>query len=298
MNNTITKLGSLIIGILLLQSCAFNLQTSMIKKEGVTTTNEEKGKTILNSVWKQQGYDKLDQSTVYSFKAEDEWKGMLGKMGQIWPEMTINLEAKYLTGTFDGQIKYLDGREKGKVIGLQDWNYYEVTDGKTTFSDKDDRKNRREVFGIAAFQYFTEIVSRLKSAPIVSYAGEKTFRGQSYNLVFCTWETIKAHKEHDQYLVWVNKKTNVVDIIQYSLRDNYLKIPGAQMMGGAIEFSNWKSIDGIMIPFMQSAYAMKPRKNPKKYLHRLQLSSFSINSFDKSELIKDKTKPVSGDYKK
>ena len=298
MNNTKTKIGALLLGIVFLQSCAFDLQTSAIKKEGVTAVNEQKGKDILNSIWKQHGYDKLNQSTVYSFEATDKWKGMLGKMGQIWPEMTIELEAKYLTGSFDGQIKYLDGREKGKVIGLQDWNYYENTDNKTTFLDKDHRKNRRKVFGIAAYQYFSEIVTRLKTAPIVSYAGEKTFKGQSYDLVFCTWETTKAHKEHDQYLAWVNKKNNKIDILQYTLRDNYLKMPGAQMMGGAIEFSNWKSIDGIMIPFTQSAYAMKPRKNPKKYLHKLELSSFSIDSFDKNELIVDQSKQVSGNYKK
>lgn len=220
MNNTVTRLSFLFIATMFLQSCAFNLQPSMIKKEGVTTINKEKGKQILNSVWKQQGYDKFDQSTVYSFKAKDNWKGMLGKMGQIWPEMTINLEAKYLTGTFDGQIKYLDGKEKGKIVGLQNWNYYEISDHKTTFFDKDDKKSRRKVFGISAFQYFTEMVSRLRLAPIISYAGEKQFKGQSYDLVFCTWGNLKAHKEHDQYLVWINKNTNTMDIVQYTIRDN------------------------------------------------------------------------------
>ncbi|MEO9513616.1 MAG: hypothetical protein ABJN84_03340 [Flavobacteriaceae bacterium] len=298
MNKTITKLGLFFISVIFLQSCAFDLQTGIIKKEGVTSMNEEKGKQILNAVWKQQGYDKLDQSTVYSFEARDKWKGMLGKIGQIWPEMTMDLEAKYLTGTFDGQIKYLNGREKGNVIGLQDWNYYEISNGKTTFLDKDHRKNRRKVFGIAAFQYFTEMVSRLRTAPIISYAGEKDFRGQSYHLVFCTWESTKAHKEHDQYLVWINKKTNTMDIVQYTLRDNYLKMPGAQMMGGAIEFSNLKSVDGVMIPFTQYMYAIKPRKKTKRYLHKLELSSFSFDAFDKNELIADESKETGGNYKK
>lgn len=298
MKNTITKLGLSLLGSVILSSCAFDLQPSMIKKEGVTSINEEKGKQILNAVWKQQGYDKLDQSTVYSFEATDHWKGMLGKVGQIWPDMSLDLEAKYLTGTFDGQIKYLDGKEKGKVIGLQDWNYYEIADGKTVFLDKDDRKNRRKVFGIAAFQYFTEMVSRLRVAPIISYAGEKKFRGQTYDLVFCTWGDVKPHKEHDQYLVWINKSTNTMDIVQYTLRENYLKMPGAQMMGGAIEFSNLKSVDGVMIPFTQYMYAIKPRKKTKKYLHKLELSSFSFDSFDENELIVDKNKKTGGNYKK
>ena len=141
------------------------------------------------------------------------------------------------------------------------------------------------------------MISRLKKAPIISYAGQKEFRGQMYDLVFCTWKTKKPHKEHDQYLVWVNKKTGTMDIVQYTIRENYLKMPGAQMMGGAIEFANFKEVNGIVIPFTQYVYAIKPKKKQERYLHRLEISQFEFDSFNEEELIVDKKIKVGGDYK-
>ena len=44
-----------------------------------------------------------------------------------------------------------------------------MREGKTQFR----KPNKRIKFGLAAFQYFGEMIDRLRSAPIISYAGEK-----------------------------------------------------------------------------------------------------------------------------
>ncbi|WP_128755300.1 DUF6503 family protein [Aquimarina sediminis] len=279
-------------------SCGLlDIRPKMIQKEGITSNNTIKGKKLLEKAWKKQGYDKLKNHNVYSYHANDTWKGLLGKMAQIWPEMDIEMEFKYQIGTFDGQVHFLDGRQKGGFAGLQNWNYYEISKNDTIFKDKNEKGNRKRVFGIAAFQYFTEMIDRLKNAPIISYAGEKKFRNQQYDLVFCTWSKDVPHTEHDQYLAWINKKTGIMDFAQYTIREAYITPPGYKAIGGAVEFTDFKNINGIMIPHQQLIYAIKLRKNKKRNLHKLVISDFKFDDFDAEELRLDKNISKGGDFK-
>ena len=287
-----------LIAALTLQSCGvLDLRTRSLKKTGVTEELEKIGKEILTNAWIKQGYDKFHNHKVYSYNANDTWKGLLGKMGQIWPEMKIDLSFKYEIGTFDGLVTYKSGDEKGNSIGLQNWNYYEVKNKQVNFLDKDAKRNRKRVFGIAAFQYFNEMIDRLKNAPIISYAGEKSFRNQNYDLVFCTWQKPEAHEENDQYIAWVNKETGMLDFVQYTIRETYLKPPGYKLIGGAVEFTDFKLIEGILIPHTQLIYAIKMRKNPKRNLHKVIISDFEFGSFNIDELRPNKSLKLGGDYK-
>lgn len=295
---TIIYIGLIFISSSLLQGCMYDLRTRTIKKEGITDANVIKGKEMLDNAWKKQGYDKLNNHKTYSFHGSDTWKGVLGKMGQIWPELKSELDFKYRIGSFDGQVTFMDGEERGNVVGLQNWNYYEIAGADTVFKDKDHKKNQRKVFGLAAFQYFNEMIDRLKDAPIISYAGEDEMRGQKYHLVFCTWQSAEPHMEHDQYLAWINQETGLMDFTQYTIRESYLKPPGYKMLGGGIEFTDFKDIDGVMIPHEQLVYAIKLREKPKRNLHRMIISDFEFDGFDEEDLRVNKHLASGGDYKK
>lgn len=288
-----------IASVFLLQSCGIaDLRTTQIKKEGFQIENIKKGKLLLANAWKKQGMDKLENHKTYSFDGKDTWKGMLGNMGKIWHEKNSELEFKYRINSFDGQVTFLDGVDKGTSSGLQNWNYYDIINGKPIFSDKDAKANRRKVFGIAAYQYFSEMINRLKNAPIIMYAGEDELRGQKYDLVFCTWDTPNPHMEDDQYVVWINKKTGLMDFAQYTIRESYLKPPGYKTIGGGVEFTDFQEIDGILIPHSQIVYAIKLNKNPEKYLHKLSISNFKFDAFEESDLKVDEKMTLGNKSKK
>jgi hypothetical protein len=288
----------LLLTAILIQSCGiYDLRTKSIKNEGITTENANKGKEILERAWKKQGYDKLSDHKVYAYHGSDTWKGALGKMGQIWPDMKAEMDFKYQIGTFDGQVTFVDGKQSGDIAGLQNWNYYEISKNDTLFKDEDHRQNRRMVFGIAAFQYFTEMVDRIRNAPIISYAGQDEMRGQAYDLVFCTWGSPEPHMAHDQYMAWINKNTGMMDFTQYTLRESYLKPPGYKMIGGGVEFTDFREIGGTMIPHEQLVYAIKLKKNPKRNLHRLIISDFEFDGFAVDDLRVDQNIEAGGDFK-
>lgn len=290
---------TLILAIFLFQSCGIkDLRTTAIKQNGIQTANIEKGKRLLDKAWKAQGMDQLSNFNTYSFNGKDTWKGMLGSMGKVWKDKKSEMAFKYRVQTFDAQVSFLDGKDKGTSSGLQDWNYYDIKNGQPFFSDKDKKENKRKVFGIAAYQFFTEMVDRLRNAPIIAYAGEKELRGQKYDLVFCTWHQPEPHMENDQYIVWINQKTGLLDFAEYTLRESYLKPPGYKKIGGGVEFTDFREIDGILVPYQQIIYAFKLRENPKKHLHKLYISDFQFDNFEESTLQVDKKIPLGTESKK
>lgn len=290
----IKNIGFLIVTSIILQSCMADMRTVMIKKNGITNVNENKGKIIIKNTWEKHGFAKLADYKVYSLIADDTWKGLMGKMGKPWPEAKSKLKLKYAINTFDSQVEFLDGKKENTIAGLQSWQYYEQEQkGNIEFLEY----NKRIAFGLSAYQYFFEMLDRLKRAPIVSYAGEKQFNDTKYDLIFITWQDPKPHMGHDQYLLWINKETQLLEYAVYSLRENYLKMPGYKAFYGSIKFDDYKNIDGILIPHKQTVFLNEPSKKDKRHLHQLIVKDFKFDDFDINELYPNSEIAKIGDKK-
>lgn len=285
MKKQLIKLSiALFVSTFFFQSCLHDVRSRMLKQEGITAENTAKGKQILDKVWKKQGVDKLEQRSTYAFRGFDTWQGQLAKIGKLWPDLKTNIDFKYQVGTTDGQLTFIDGERKGTIAGLHKSNYYEIKNGETEFLDKNAKSNIRAFFGLSHIQYFTELLGKLRDAPIISYAGQKEFKEKQYDLVFCTWEKPEPHLEHDQYLLWINQKTGLLDYIEYSVREPHVKPPGYKMIGGALEYADYRDVDGVLIPHDQIVYGIKKKTNQNKFLHRLKISDFQFDSFNVEEL--------------
>ncbi len=284
----------LIVAALLMQSCLSDLRTTSVKSEGISEASTTKGKEILEQAWLKQGMNKLKDHQVYSMTGNDNWKGMMGKMGKPWPEAKGEMQFKFAINTFDSQVLFLDGKRKGAIAGLQSWKYYEKEVNETLEFKKTNSKIR---FGLSAFQYFVEILDRLKNAPIITYAGETKFKGNDYDLVMVSWDKMEPHREHDQYKAYINKETGTLDFLSYTLRENYLKMPGGLMFYGSMQFGDYRDVEGIKIPFSQKVYINEPKENEDKFAHHLTLTNFSFDGFKKDELYPNKEIKAIGDIK-
>ncbi len=273
----ISKFLSVVAISIVLQSCMADLRTTVIKKQGITEEHVAKGKSIIQEAWEKQGFGKLDQFDSYSFRAEDIWQGMMGKMGKPWPEAKSNMLFKFEVGTFDSQVKYLDGKKADYYAGLQSWNYYEFQEGQEPQKQK---MNKRTRFGLSAYQYFFELLDRMKTAPIISWAGEESFNGEVYDIVFVTWHDPKPHMGNDQYKLLINKRTKLLDYAIYTLRENYLKMPGGRAFYGSVKYDDYRNIDGVLIPHTQTIFLNKPKEKIDKNLHQMTVHDFAFDSFD------------------
>lgn len=278
-----------------MQMYKVDLQPDSIQGDQNAVESEAKGRAILKKAWAAHGVDSLLAHQVYQFTAVDDWQGMMAGMGKLWPQKTSKLAFKYAPQTFDAQLEFLDGETKGMKAGLQAWHYYEkAVDGELNFQVE---KNDQFIFGIAAFQYFTEIVGRLSGAELIRFAGEKTFNGKNYDLVFTTWGSLKANAKNDQYLMYINQENHMLEYMEYTIRDNYLKMPGTNLFYGSIGYSNFHNIEGFQVPFTQSVFMNSPSENNEDYLHQLNIESFSFDGFEKSDLYPDAGIQAVGDKK-
>jgi len=280
---------------LFMQLCSVDLLPESLQGDKHALESEAKGKAVLKQAWIAHGVDSLNAHQVYQFTTVDHWQGMMAGMGKLWPQKKTALTFKYAPNTFDARLEFLDGETKGLVAGLQSWNYYEKqVGGEVNFKVKE---NARYSFGMAAFQYFTEMVGRLSNAPLIRYAGEEEFNEKKYHLVFTTWGSLEGNEEYDQYLLYINQDNNMLEYATYTLRDNYLKMPGSSIVYGTMGFNDYRDVEGYKVPFEQNAFLFGPKENNKDYLHRLTLSSFSFDDFELSELYPDPAiKPI-GDKK-
>lgn len=256
---------------ILFSACVSSVSTKTVKQEG--HSNSAKGKKLLTEAWLAQGMDKLNNYKTYETQLTDTWNGFVGKASSPWPEPSVDLNLKYALRSFDGQVTFNSGKRKGETEGLQSWkNYFVDNTGNTTFPKKENKKIK---FILPAIQYFIELPHRLLAAELITYAGEKEFDGKQYDLVLATWNKIKAHKQNDQYLLWINKETKLAEYCEFTIHENF----SSRFFTGSVAYKNYKTIAEVKIPFNMYLFAGSPKTDTTKNLHSMLIKSFTFDSF-------------------
>ncbi|NAS32409.1 hypothetical protein GTQ40_15600 [Flavobacteriaceae bacterium R38] len=278
--------------VFLMISCKLaDLRTPEVKQlDDNYRSNEQKGRELLNRAIQHQGFDKLVEAETYEIILKDRWKGVAGKIGNVWPVNNKKIALRFTPNTFDGQLEILEGRKKGTVWGMQSWQVYKLRPGKEVVL----KKKKRIAFGLAAFHYLFEGPTRLSKAPVIRYAGEGSYNNKKYDKVFVSWG-VKPDKKYDQYVVWIEKEKGVIELVSYTVRDNFL--PSPKNIYATLILSDYRNIDGVLFPFQQTAQLNDPKKNLNHYIHKMQIEKFVMNTFSKDKLYPIKQLKTIGDKK-
>lgn len=261
--------------------------------------SEQIAKAKLQETISAQGFTVLEEKNVYQFRATDHWPGLMGGIAKIWPNKTTNFIFKHNFNTFDGNALLLDGKKEGTLIGLQSWVYYEK-DGPNApveILDTGEKFNKLE-FGLVVFHYFLELPYRLYHAPIHRYYGQREWKGQTYDLIFASWGSEAANPTYDQYILWINTTTKLVDYCVYTLRDN--SNPLTRHKYGSIAYLDYRNIEGFQVPFKMPVLlddGVVKKSSLKKYFHQFSLTDFSFGGFEEGELYPLANLPAMGDSK-
>jgi len=241
---------------------------------------------FLDETIQAQGFSVMEAKNVYTFTATDDWRGLLGKMVKLWPDNSTTIEFKHNFNTFDGIGQFKNGKRKGDKIGVQSWHYYEqaVNAGGPTEIDTGDKLNPLE-FGTVIYHYFIELPYRLRHAPILRYYGQRKWKGITYDLVFASWGEEAAHPEHDQYILYINPSTKLVDFSVYTLRDN--TSPFTRHKYGSIAYQDYREVDGFLVPTKLPVLlddGVVRKQSLARYFHQLTIHEFSFGGFEEKEL--------------
>ena len=250
---------------------------------------EARGRERLSAAARAHGREAWSQTRSLSYRMTDAWQGLLGALGNPWPESMVDVRMELRTGTFDARATFMTGDEAGTTWGMQSWRPYEVRPGGAPrITDDGDTR-----FILAAIQYLLEFPFRASAAPLVADAGSTEVDGRAYDLVFVTWGSWDAHADADQYVVYIARESGRVEKISYTIREF------ARFATGTIHFSEFRDAGGgLLVPTVQVITgAADDSADDHIHVIRIDPATLERNTVPPSTFVVDPSLPIMGDQK-
>jgi len=250
----------------------FSCKLTDLRPKGYTYPSDiEKAKQLLQAMGKAHQIDKWNDIETYNVIFEDEFYGFLGKRSHGFQEQKITFSLNYIPKTFDGQLKFLSGKEKNNIWGIQSWKTYHLNEEGSPIV----KESKNMKFYIPTYQYFIEFPIRIQEATSIDYIGTKIIDGVKSEGVIASWNTVAPQKKLDQYVVWMNAESKRIVKIAYTVRDKY------RFVSGVAYFKDYKDYDGIILP---STMPVESNLLKEGYLHKMSIKNFSPNKVSSKSL--------------
>ena len=262
-----------------LVGCTSNLVPPSLE-QGIPESSKVKAISLLKESMEAQGYGNIIEQKAYEFTFTDTWQGFMGTMGKLWPQNKSRLKLTLPIYKFEGHIEYLDGEEKGFQASIINDNY-SVLDTNNQYRAMEEH-DKKVVFGIEAYKFFGEIAPSMLTCDFLGYVGEEEYRGQKYDVVFGTWKTLEANDETDHFLVYINKETKLIDRTTYTIRENYMAMPGDGMLYGNLVYEDYRNIEGLMVAHKQYIFDFDVEDDFEDYLHFIEIEDFKFIDIEKT----------------
>ena len=90
----------------------------------------------------------------------------------------------------------------------------------------------------------------------------------THHLVIASWRTVQPQKDIDQYLLWINADSGLLDMVQFTIRDV------AGWMEGTAKYTYFVHDNGLTLP----SHVRIERGPPgSKLLHQMIFSDYRFN---------------------
>jgi len=270
---------------MLLSSCVniFKL-ADLTPKDSPSNLQENLARTVLQAMGEAHGISNWEKIDTYSINFSDDWYGFVGKNAHPYKESNVKMKMDYVHGTYDGRMRFIDGKKKGEIWGLQSWHAYKVIDDEMTF-----KRDKNIEFFLPTYQYFIELPLRIQEATALSYVGSREVEGKSCEGVLASWNTLDPQKEIDQYLLWIDKETKMLVKVEYTIRDAYKFVSGSTL------YQNYKDFNGLKLAMDMPVMSNLVKKD---FLHRMRILEFEANKVPQAFIQPKKDIEISDRYTK
>lgn len=184
----------------------------------------------------------------------DEWHAPLARaVAMHWDHNGQRMQLDWNLLSDNARLQILDGPAKGKSFGLVNGRTYEANslqdaggaDGNFVPGRPDAPRvvnNADYKFALQTILYFMEFPYRIMSADIVAYAGQRELDGQMYDMVFVSWNDARPQEDVDQYIVYINRRTGLMDRLHYTIREKF------RFTTASCIYSDFQRTDGFLFP--------------------------------------------------
>lgn len=256
-------LGVSILLIVLFTSCRVNIFSySDLRPSAYEYPNDTaKAKELLAEMGNAHGNNVWDSILTYQVIFEEESFGFFGKKSTPYKELNMEFNLNFIPKSLTGIMEIKSGKEKGDIWGMQNGKTYQQENGNYML-----KQNDAYQFSMRSFQYFIEFPYRIIDAEVVDYIGTKIIEGKSVEGVLVSWKSLEPQKDIDQFVIWLDQKTNLIVEVEYTVRDKF------KFAQGTAEFKEYKEFNGLILPSIIAS-----RSNIKKngYLHVKKISKFT-----------------------
>ena len=231
---------------------------------------EAKGRKWLAEAAAAQGGNALRSHTNISFWMSDEWPGwMMRMLAMPWPQNKQTMRADIQVGTDNSRLTFVGGPQDGEGWGIQQWVTYRFnSEGKLDF-DPPDKADSKIKFWLPTNLYFPFLAWRLQEATWIRSIGSEKIGKRSYHKVFVSWDTDEPQKNIDQYIVYIDEETHLIQWVRYTVRD---------MMGpasGLLHYSEYESVGHLK--FAKSMHVVNNFESDKIGIHGYTVQKIELD---------------------
>ena len=235
-------------------------------------SNQVKAKELMRAMGEAHQIHLWKDMETYQVQFDEEFYGFIGKQGNPFSEDVMSFNLSYIPGDFNGQMEILNGKEAGKVWGIQSGQVYEkMPNGKVLST-----KNKDMKFWIPTYQYFIEFPLRIQEANAIDYIGTNTINGKNVEGFVASWNTIEPQKDIDQYLVWLDVSTKRIVRLDYTIRDYY------GFISGSAYYKDYYFYDDLPLPKEMPVESSLVKKG---YMHKMSIKDFKRDVVSKEALM-------------
>lgn len=247
--------------------------------------SSQKARALLESCAKAHGQDAWKNIKTYSLNITDEFFPPMGEFSHPFESDTVELNLTYVPNTYTGQMHFLSTRRKGRIWGIQGWKSYWIDkNGRVYYTESENIK-----FWLPTYQYFFEFPFRILNADTTAYVGKDTIDDQICDGLLVSWNTLKPQRHIDQYVVWINQETQLIEKLDYTIRDAY------NFLTGSIYYKDYQYFDeDILLP---TRLPVESNLLKEGLLHEIKLTDFSRNKVAIGELMRNPNIKITGDRK-
>ena len=262
------KLLAVVLMSILFSSCLSDLRPKSRRSTSAYTAEmRQKGIEILEKYAMVSGQETWDNIQSYQIFLNDDYFGTMGKLAQPFGQKRNQFRIEFYPNENSGSLLLLNGKKKGMVWGYNEGNTYvkETVNGAIK-----DVENKKIKFWLPTYQYFIELPFRISNADQIYHMGEEKYGLYNYDKVLVTWKQTAPQKKLDQYLIWVNQGTGLVDKLEFTLRDQAGFLKSTAIISEHIVYK------GVVIPGLIKVYTREGSRNP---LHVMRPHNFTVTSY-------------------
>ena len=237
-------------------------------------------RALLEEACRKHGLSVWREHQIYTVTFTDRFEGLKGWYANTFGQNPVSMQCNFAIGRFEGEMEFLDGKKQGEIWGFMNDRTYRLLPDGTHMTNE----NKHIRFWVPTIQYFIEFPLRILEADTMAYAGEREYNGATYDVILASWQTLAPQKEIDQYLIWINRTSGLIELLQYSVRDYF------QWYRGTSVFEEFRNYDGVLIPTSIPVYAKQPGKSK---VHHMRFADFRfLDNDDLPEAGADSTRIV------